>query len=481
MANKSIFEKTMQACRESVANAKNNSKKLTEKKLRSRSIKRESDEGEEDDEIMMDIQDDIVAVVDPDIDADEMTDVALGFQQLVDDAGANEVPETDEYLGNNIYGCPVCGQKFFSDKPMTDGGKCPVCGEEADGFVSIGEVDKAEDVSDEDSDSDEAKGDSEELDFADAEVEISDEKKKARRESARRVRRPMRKEGARVRRSARRPSMARESKRVGGLMIDEKTFNPHLNKFIRENYKNAMSFRVVGAKKKGNTLSLECAIRFKSGKTKKTTLVCNYNRRSNVMTAKDQGIFKVESKKAPFVFKVRTVGNVIRCEGMKYNFVTTAKVKNESKKIRVSSRKVTESRRIRRPSTRRALESRRAIRRPMRSARRVTESRKVVRRPLTRRTVESRRVRPAVRRVRSMESRRIVRRPMTRRAVENRRLATRRAVRSMRSESARLRKPITRRTASVRSESIRRARRVRGVRSESRMAKRNAIRRTARR
>ena len=463
MANKSIFEKTMQACRESVANAKNNSKKLTEKKLTSRSIKRESDEGEEDDEIMMDIQDDIVAVVDPDIDADEMTDVALGFQQLVDDAGANEVPETDEYLGNNIYGCPVCGQKFFSDKPMTDGGKCPVCGEEADGFVSIGEVDKAEDVSDEESDSDEPKDDAEELDFSDAEIEISDEKKKARRESARRVRRPMRKEGARVRRTTRRPSMARESKKVSGLMVDEKTFNPHLNKFIRENYKNAMSFRVVGAKKKGNRLSLECAIRFKSGKTKKTTLVCNYNRRSNIMTAKDQGIFKVESTKAPFVFKVRTVGNVIKCEGMKYNFVTTAKVKNESKKIRVSSRKVTESCRVRRPvrSTRRAMESRKAIRRPMRSARRVAESRRVVRRPLTRRTVESRRVEPATRRVRSMEARR---------------LATRRAVRS---ESARLR--MTRKAASVRSESIRRARAVRGVRSESRMARRNAIRRSARR
>ena len=276
----------------------------------------------------------------------------------------------------------------------------------------------------------------------------------------------MRKEGARVRRTVRRHSMARESKAVSGLLVDEKTFNPHLNKFIRETYKNAMSFRVVGAKKKGNRLSLECAIRFKSGKAKKTTLVCNYNRRSNIMTAKDQGIFKVESTKAPFVFKVRTVGNVIKCEGMKYNFVTTAKVKNESKKIRVSSRKVTESRRIRRPSTRRAMESRKAIRRPMRSARRVAESRRVIRRPLTRRTVESRRVRPATRRVRSMEARR---------------LATRRAVRPMRSESARLRKPMTRRSASVRSESIRRARAVRGVRSESRMARRNAIRRSAHR
>ena len=480
MANKSIFEKTLQACRESVANAKaasKSAKKLTE--TTSSSIKKESDEGEEEDDIMMDIQDDIVAVVDPNIDADEMTDVALGFQQLIDDAGANEVPETDEYLGDNIYGCPVCGQKFFSDKPMVDGGKCPVCGEEADGFVSIGEVDQAE--------GEDKSGDSEgeetpkedELDFSETDIEIDEEGKKARKESNR-VRRSMRREGAMARRSVRRPSMARESRRVMGLSIDEKTFNPYLTKFIRENYENAMSFRVVGAKKKGNILTLECAIRFKSGKTKKTALVCNYNRKSNIMTAKDQGIFKVESKNIPFVFKIRTVGNVVRCEGMKYNFVTTAKVKNESKKVRVSSRNVTESRRVRRPLTRRAVESRRAIRRPV--SRRVTESSKI-RRPSVRRVGEARRVVPTSRKVRSLESRRFSRRPSVNRSVESRRVVRRPAAKRTVEGTSRLRRPVSRRST-MRAETLRRTRIAKNpaMRSESRMARRNDVsRRTARR
>ena len=487
MAKVSVFEKTMQACR-GITDSTKPSKNLTEKKkISSKRFKKESDESDEDEDIMMDVQDDIVAVVDPDIDADEMTEVALGFQQLVDDAGANEIPETDEYLGDSICGCPVCGAKFFNENPLTDGGKCPVCGNEADGFVSVGKVEKADTSTEDEEGSDE---DSEEqIDFSDAEIEISDEKKKARKESTRRsVRRPMRKESARkgVR---------------GGLNLDEKTFNRYLNKFIREHYKNAIAFNVVGAKLKGTKLTLECAIKFKSGKTNKTTLVCNYNRNSKFMSARDSGVFKTESKSAPFMFKISTRGNVIRCEGMKCKFVTTAKVKNESKKVQVTGTYVSEGRKLtRRPTSRvRATESRRAIRKPIarrravesrlrrpmvrRTARRVAESRKAIRRPLTRRTVESRRlarrVRPTTSRV--SESRRVARRPMTRRTVENRRLATsRRAVRPMRSESARVRKPVVRRSASVRSESIRRARNVRSMRSESRMAKRNAIRRTRR-
>lgn len=498
----SIFEKTMAACRESKANAakKSNakSKALTEK-FNAKRIKKESEEDDEDfdDEIMLDVQDDIVAVIDPDIDADEMTSVAMGFQQLVDDATANEIPETDEYIDQEIYACPVCGQKFFSPEPMIGSGTCPVCGKEADGFVLVGEVDEAEGTSDEDeekADSDEEKIDISD-DGEDLDIEIKGEpeeegKRVSKRETRKPIRRAVRREGSKARRITRRPGMAGESVKRGvhGMNLDEKTFNVYLNKFIRENYDNASSFRVMGAKMNNNNLTLECVIRFKSGKSKKVNLECKYDRKSKFMLARDNGAFKAESKKAPFMFKVRTVGNVIRCEGMRYDFTTTQKIKNESKKARVHGSYVNESRRVRKPLARRTVESRRRIaRKPM--ARRM-ESRRIVRRPSIRRTVESRRAirRPVSRRV--SESRRLATRRMVRpsRVAE----ATRRTVKPMRAESSRIRRatrtvrserirrPVARK--SVRSEAIRRRTAARRpMRSESRIARRNAItRRTAR-
>lgn len=500
----SIFEKTMQACRESKANAakKSNatSKKLTEK-FASKRIKKESEDEEDfDDEVMMDVQDDIVAVIDPDIDADEMTSVALGFQQLVDDATANEIPETDEYIDQEIYGCPICGAKFFSEEPLIGPGKCPVCDQEADGFVLVGEVDESEgkedseDKSDETSDKTSDADDKSEGGEEDFDIEITTDEKKKPVKGERKIRRAVRSERnvpcGTSRRAMRRESVARRGSR---LNLDESTFNGPLTKFVRENYENARSMRVVNAKLKGNNLTLECVATFKSGKKSRISLEGKYDRKSKIMLAKDNGAFKAESKKAPFMFKINTRAGVIRCEGMKYNFTTTTKIENESKKVRVHGTCMTESRRVaRRPMTRRAMESRRiSARKPM--VRRETESRRAIRRPIVRRTTESRRIarRPVAPRV--AESRRVVRKPMTRRtestriarrvrpsvrAAESRRVvrranrtvearkATRRSVRPMRAESTRVRRPVTRRSS---------------LRTESRIARRDAIARRTRR
>lgn len=498
----SIFEKTMQACKESknltekksVKATKPIRKAINESKISKKRIKKESDE---EDDLEMETADDIVAVIDPDLDADEMTSVAQGFQQLIDDAGANEIPETDEYIDNHIYGCPICGQKFFSEVPMGDGDTCPVCGETADGFVMVGEVEASEGA-----DTEETQSEDDEFDIDGNKIEVdideeSDDEEEEVEESKKATRRSARSEN----RSALRGSMARrttrESRRKSskGMNLDEKTFNPYLNRFVRENYENAKTFNIVGAKKKGDILTLECKITFKSGKAKRVNLECKYNPKSNILMAKDtKKAFKVESANTPFIFKIRTVGNVIRCEGMKYNFTTSANIKNENKKVRVSGSYMKEAK-TRRPSVRRAMESRRITRRP--TTRRM-ESRRVARRPMTRRSaVESRRlatrrVRPSVhttesRRLarrrpvaRTMESRRIARRPMTRR-VESTRIARRPATRSMRSERMATRRPSVRR--SMRSESSRVARRPmarRSVRSEGRRIARKPMTRSMR-
>lgn len=446
----SIYEATMRACLESKsADVKKkiaSKKQLTEsKKINRKRMIREADEDEvENSNEMSDVSDKIVAVIDPEIEADEMSEVAQAFQDIIDDTPDGEIPETDEYVGDSLYCCPVCGQTFFSADDMSNGGNCPICGEDADGFVLAGEVQSVNDAEDEVIDDEFADDediedmdfdmDGEELDIDDEEVEenCKPKAKKVERKNIRRTtRRPSMEKRATIRRpSARRavkPSMEKKATinrrsvksvaekrtvRNNELMLDEKTFNRYLTRFIRENYKNANTFTVVSAKKVRNNLKFECKIGFKSGKSKKVTLECkNFDKNAKTIPMRDNGAFKVESKKSansPFVFKIAKKGNVIACEGMKYNFYT--KAMKEGKLAQVYGSYLGESAK-RRPTTRRAIESK-SMRKPSIRSRRAIESRNM-RRPTVRRTVENKAMRrPTTRR--PMVEHRVARRPSTR-------------------------------------------------------------------
>ena len=450
----SNFSKLMNACLESKKTAskkkaikESKSKSLVEKKNIKRLVK-ESDDEEEKEDLEMTVADDIVVAVDPELDADEMTAVALGYQEIIDDTDEGEEATTDKYIGDNIYGCPLCGQTFFSELPVSIGDVCPLCNQESpDGFVKVGEVEEgASSLAD-----DKAEGEEEEkfdfdgeeitVDLDDDEISIDldeeedekgkNESKSVRREGRRPIRRSVRSErriarpstrrtvrGERttvrkpVRRSVRgerrlarptarpvvrgerriarpsvrserriaRPSMTNRPLRTESrlakpmarrvvrenLNLDETTFNKYLTKFIRENYNGTKSFKVVGARKNGNFLKLECKIAMENGKTKDTTLTCRYNGKSGVMLARDNGFFKAESKKAPFMFKIRKTGNVIACEGMKYDFVTKRGVKGKTESYQVSGTYLNEAKKpVRRPTT----ESKRIARRPSRLTR----------------------------------------------------------------------------------------------------------------
>lgn len=276
------------------------------------------DEAEDENEV--DMVDDIVVVVDPELDEQEITQTAGKAQEIVDNTEDGEVPSTDEYVGDLTYTCPVCGNTFFSDGELSEGDTCPVCGEVPDGFVLVGEVQTAEDAG--------LKDDTEEEEIVDgdedliADVDLDDEVEE--RKENKMVRRPVRK--------------------VRPLNLDESTFNPFLTKFIRENYKNAKSFVIENASvnRKSGRLVFECKITFKSGNTKKVNLKAeNYRSGKCILKVRDDGAFKIESKKsAPILMSVSTNNNVIKCEGMKYDFITVV----EGKRARVTSIPVMESR-----------------------------------------------------------------------------------------------------------------------------------------
>jgi len=331
----SIFEETMVACLE--GKAKPVSKKDL-KESRRRRLREEEETDEFTPEVADDIADDIVVVVDPEMDADDIVAAGEDAQEIIDNTPDGEQPKTDEYVGDYTYTCPICGNTFFSDVEMNEGDECPVCGDFPEDFVLVGQV-SAEEPEIEDEIDGEDFGD-EEFDDLEPAEEPAEECRKPRKESRRPMRRPVRK------------SMKRES----ALRIDETTFNPFLTKFVRENFKNTRSFQLVGAKKRGNRLTLECKLTFKSGKSKKVNLkVENFRAGQTRMAAREDGTFKTESRrggKAPFVFMTRTRNGVITCEGLHYDMIARLK----EKRARVYGKLMKESRKpVRKASAKRPM------------------------------------------------------------------------------------------------------------------------------
>lgn len=334
MANKklvnsnSVFENTMRACLESKKSIKN--RPLAEKKVvkKSKRLKEDEDIDIEDDqqEVMDDVVDDIVVVVDPEVSAEEFGEFAEELQDIVDDTPEDEQPVLDDYVGDYSYACPICGNTFFSDEEMHEGDECPVCNDVPTDFVLVGKVEDAdtEDADDLEVDVDAEDG-VEEIDIEDEELE-----EKFRKQNRKKV--------------------ERRSKPSNYIFsINESSFHPFMDKFIKENYKNTKSFRMISAKRNttSGAITVECAIIYKFGKKQRARLrlegVDLKVGRSKVVARDISNTFKSESRKtAPFTFTIRTDSNkVITCEGMKYNFVTRLK---EGKRARISGNLIRESR-----------------------------------------------------------------------------------------------------------------------------------------
>ena len=353
----SIFEKTMAACLESkrtpadakkkkLAENKKVAKKATSKKInesvRKRKLFEDNELGDElDDPAMMadtdtmdDVVDDIVVVVDPDISADEIDELGSEAQDIIDATPDGEIPMTDEYVDDLTYTCPICGNTFFSDVEMSDGDECPVCGDYPNGYVLVGGVEAPEEAiaSEAEDDIEDVADDIEDIgdEIADDAEDIEDELEPAVDEE-----------------SLKRKPAVKKMEKYSKYSIEESTFNPFLNKFIKENYRNAKSFEIKGARLSGRKLSLECALTFKSGKTKDVTLRVENFKPANKMTlaASEDGTFKSESKRAkvaPFIFEATISKNVIRCESLKYNLIT--KAVKENARVQISGKLVKESR-----------------------------------------------------------------------------------------------------------------------------------------
>lgn len=298
------FEATMIACNNARALTEKKKNKMTKRKItESRRRKLESDDIDDEDDVV----DDIVVVTDPDLDPEDMDSQIDDLQSIVDETPDGETPTIDDYIDDYVYTCPVCGNNFFSDEEMSSGDTCPVCGEVPDNFILVGDVQEADDIDDDDV-------------VDDIEDDIDDEDDVV--ENRKRTR-------------SRRSRIKAES-----IYVDEKTFNPLLTKFVKENYKNAKSMSVSRAIKVGRNIRLECIVKFRSGRSCKTNVTIeNFRKSPNLtMNCKLDSLFKAESKRSKHMtFTGKLIkapasrALVIKAEKMNYNFTC----RNEGKRYRV--------------------------------------------------------------------------------------------------------------------------------------------------
>lgn len=330
-----MFEATMRACQQvkkenfeaaKATKSKNikESKKKVVKKKKVESTQLHEDEDLEDniddtdieDQVADDVSDDVIVVTDPDLSVDEYEDRLDDLQDIIDSTPEGEDPIDTEYVDDEVYSCPVCGNTFFSEDDMSNGGTCPVCGEEADAFVLVGKVadSSADDVTGDETPDDVE--DDENLDVAEPEDDIEEESLDLAECDERQI--------------------EDESYQY---TLDESRVNSFLTKFIKENYSNAKSMTVNGARIKGTKLTLECTIAMNSGKSKKVKLVSeNFKpviKSPFKILVKLDKAFKVESKnnQSDLQFNAVIEGKDIKVTGMKYKFQTI----KEGKKYEVSN------------------------------------------------------------------------------------------------------------------------------------------------
>lgn len=141
----------------------------------------------DDVEMMDDIIDNVAVVVDPEKNIDDLEVRADAVQAAIDDTPEGEIAFSDEYVGDTIYACPVCGQSFFADAEYHDGDACPICkAEPSGGFLVQGVVEstiddnedefRGQDLADYEDESDiDMDTDDEDMDAEDADVEDREE------------------------------------------------------------------------------------------------------------------------------------------------------------------------------------------------------------------------------------------------------------------------------------------------------------------
>jgi len=129
------------------------------------------------------IVDNILVVTDPKVNSEEYEEVIERAQEIVEDTPEGEIPFDEEWEGQYLQTCPICGATFVTDEILEPGAICPVCTQVPEAFVMVGRVETDETVAEENGINQETEEEEEGTEFApetfeDAKEEKEDEEEK---------------------------------------------------------------------------------------------------------------------------------------------------------------------------------------------------------------------------------------------------------------------------------------------------------------
>lgn len=90
--------------------------------------------------------DNILVVTDPKVNTEEYEEVIERAQEIVEDTPEGEIPFDEEWEGQYLQTCPICGATFVTDEILEPGAICPVCTQVPEAFVMVGRVETDEQV-----------------------------------------------------------------------------------------------------------------------------------------------------------------------------------------------------------------------------------------------------------------------------------------------------------------------------------------------
>lgn len=92
------------------------------------------------------IMDGVIVVTDPEIDTEQYNELIDRADELVEDTPEGEIPMSEDYLGQFVQLCPICGTTFINKDMLEPGSACPICYETPQSFVMLGKLASKDDV-----------------------------------------------------------------------------------------------------------------------------------------------------------------------------------------------------------------------------------------------------------------------------------------------------------------------------------------------
>ena len=90
--------------------------------------------------------DGIIVVTDPETDTKDYEEIIEKAQDIMENTPEGEIPFDEEYLGQYMMTCPLCGTTFIEPEILEPGATCPVCLDTPESFIVVGKVEGDDEV-----------------------------------------------------------------------------------------------------------------------------------------------------------------------------------------------------------------------------------------------------------------------------------------------------------------------------------------------